>query len=451
MNNCPLRSYMCIFALATTMSVGLSDPLRAEEAPTGPQRPRPVLDQPTSTELSQPIRPIRPANSPSTPPTRATRSTAGPESTTTTASATRVPAAAGPAAELGTTPAADTLDTIILVNQQLFRGTVLASKSTTATIAINTGSGILEISRDLVAVDGIVYGLTSRMGRVKDDDLNGLLDLAHWCRAKRFNTEALKILNTATALPGCDIVSRGLRAQLVDELEGADKALPLYVAYRNEGGTDPDILARYAELQKAHDAWEAQMVALGLDADASAASGKSVAATSSKVSRGYTQYKWTSDGPEWSSPAKPSTITLATPDGPCEVLQIDYEPHATKPNLDKAAVLLRRPIDLRPGTKLIMMVANRTAKDTRISIAVKTGKDWVYYESPAQVVKATSSAQEFTPMSFALSQGNFKSEGAGWSHTAKIQDLDQIRELQIQIHNGRSTGSIWIAGIDFEN
>jgi hypothetical protein len=359
------------------------------------------------------------------------------------------PSAPGTPPRTGPAPQAIEHDTVILTNEQQFLGTVLSDQPDPAWVAINTGSGVLRLARDRVA--RVEYGLTARMGKVKADDLAALVDLAMWCRANARNPQALELLTKAVALAGCDLKTRGLYAQLVDEQEGADKALPLYIAYRNAGGTEPEIIARLGELETARTAWEEQMRALGLDPGATAAAGAPMAAaTSSAVEEGYEKYKWDSDSLDWSSPAKPTLVTLVTPEGPRRVMQVDVEAHPSKPNVDKAAIVLRRPLALRSGAKLTMLVANRGTADLRLGIAVKSGADWTYYESKPQNVVATQSGQEFTQLSFDLGASDFKAQSTGWAHSARIAHLEQVRELQILLHNGSKSGSVWIAGIAFE-
>jgi hypothetical protein len=410
--------------------------------------PKPLLDPPTAERRAggrqpgerQRPRPIAPT---------AASETSKPGAPPAGRSATSAQSAQAPAERSGPPPQLVEHDTVILDNEQRFRGTVLSNQTDEDWVAINTGNGIMRIRRERVV--RVEYGLTARMGQVKSDDVAGLIDLARWCRANGRNPEAMQLLTKAVSLPACDLESRGLYAQLVDELDGAEKALPLYVAYRNAGGTDADILARLVELETAHRVWEEQMRALGLDPGTSAATGQpTAAATASSVDEGYEKYKWDPDSADWSSPAKPSLITLVTPDGPRRVLQIDYEAHPTKPNIDKAAVVLRRPLALRADAKLTFLAANRSTKDVRIGIAVKTGTEWTYYESKPQVLKATSSGQEFAQLTFDLSAADFKAQATNWAHSARIANLEQVRELQILFHNGRNDGSVWIAGLNFE-
>ncbi len=422
-------AYVILATLLLTAAAG------AAERP-GP--PRPVLTDPAQTTARPAPRTLRAPVAQTPAPTQTVDSDVPTDGTVVTDGTER----SGPA------PAAIEHDTVILTNEQRFLGTVLSEQPDPGLVAINTGSGVMQIQRSLVA--RVEYGLTARVGRVKPDDLAGLVDLAMWCRANARNPEALELLTKAVALPGCDLTTRGLYAQLVDEQEGADKALPLYVAYRNAGGTDADILARLVELETARSAWEEQMRALGLDPGASAAAGAPMAAaTSSAVEEGYEKYKWDPDSLDWSAPAKPSLITLVTPEGPRRVMQVDVEPHPTKPTVDKAAIVLRRPLTLRPGAKLTMLVANRGTADVRLGIAVKSGGEWTYFESKPQIVPATQSGQEFTQLSFDLGAAEFKTKATNWAYSAPVANLEQVRELQILIHNGSKSTSVWIAGIAF--
>jgi hypothetical protein len=435
-------------AMTPTLSALLLTALVALPAVEEVTPPKPLLDPPTAERRAggrqpgerQRPRPIAPT---------AASETSKPGAPPAGRSATSAQSAQAPAERSGPPPQLVEHDTVILDNEQRFRGTVLSNQTDEDWVAINTGNGIMRIRRERVV--RVEYGLTARMGQVKSDDVAGLIDLARWCRANGRNPEAMQLLTKAVSLPACDLESRGLYAQLVDELDGAEKALPLYVAYRNAGGTDADILARLVELETAHRVWEEQMRALGLDPGTSAATGQpTAAATASSVDEGYEKYKWDPDSADWSSPAKPSLITLVTPDGPRRVLQIDYEAHPTKPNIDKAAVVLRRPLALRADAKLTFLAANRSTKDVRIGIAVKTGTEWTYYESKPQVLKATSSGQEFAQLTFDLSAADFKAQATNWAHSARIANLEQVRELQILFHNGRNDGSVWIAGLNFE-
>lgn len=412
----------------------------------GQTPPRPVMTPPqgggrltSAPPAGQPNKPV--ANRPAAKPAPATP-------TTPPAGSQAGESAAAEAPRTGPAPASIEHDTVILVNEQRFLGTVLTGQPDPDWVVINTGTGTLRLKRDNVR--RVEYGLTARMGRVKPDDLIGLVDLARWCRANARNAQALALLGKAVSLPGCDVPTRGLYAQLVDELDGADKALPLYIAYRNAGGGDAEILARLQELQAARSAWEEQMRALGLNPGGGESGEPVAAATASAVEEGYEKYKWDPDSLDWSSPAKPSLITLVTPEGPRRVMQVDVQPHPEKTNVDKAAVVLRRPLTLRQGAKLTLLAANRGSDDLRLGIAVKTGGEWTYFESKPQVVPATQSGQEFSQLTFDLGAADYKAKTSNWEYKASIANLEQVRELQLLIHNGRAEGSLWIAGIAFE-
>jgi hypothetical protein len=438
--------------VAYVLGLGLAlilTPAIAGEA-TRPPPPLPVDIAPDSTSPSGKVR-IRPR--PTVPPTVRPENASPPAATVAKPEKANEKTPTSGAKTADPAPAAQTIDhdTVILDNEQRFQGTVLSNQDDPTQVAINTGNGVLILRRE--RIKEVVYGLTARMGRVKADDLNALVDLAHWCRNNRRNPEALTLLTKAVALPGCDLPTRGLYAQLVDEVHGAEPALPLYVAYRNAGGTDADILARLGELEKARQLWEEQMRALGLDPGASSESGTPVAAaaTASQVEEGYEKYTWVGDNPKFANPVTISQTTLVTPEGPRKVLQVDYAANPDNPGVDKAAVVLRRQINQDLNRKLNILAANRSTKNVRIAIAVKTGSEWTYYESPAQSLPATTSGQEFQQLTFDLGAATFKAAASGWAHSAKINGLDQVRELQILIHNGRSEGSLWLAGISFSS
>jgi hypothetical protein len=431
------------YVLGLGLGLLLTSGIAAGEAP----RPKPVDDDPAIPRPAQPE--LRPANAPTAAGKKAANNKAA-ENKAADSKANKDATAKTKGAK--SAPAALTIDqdTVILDNEQRFQGTVLSNQENPDLVSINTGNGVMVIRRERVL--RIEYGLTARIGRVQGDDLAGLIDLAHWCRNNRRNSEALVLLTKAVALPTCDLPSRGLYAQLIDEVHGAEPALPLYIAYRNAGGTEKEILSRLSELEKARQLWEEQMRALGLDPSASADSGSPVAAataTASQVEEGYEKYTWVGDNPKFANPVTISQTTLVTPEGPRKVLQVDYLANPDNPSVDKAAVVLRRQLNQELNKKLTILAANRSTKDLRLAIAVKTGAEWTYFESPAQALPATTSGQEFQQLTFDLNAATFKAAASGWAHSAKITGLGQVRELQILLHNGRNEGSVWLAGIAF--
>jgi hypothetical protein len=340
------------------------------------------------------------------------------------------------------------LDTVLLANGQRIEGTVYAMQPDPDRLAIGTGSGILHVRRELVA--SIDYGLTARMGRVKADDLPGLVDLAMWCRAMGYQRQAMTLLAKAVALPGCDLPTRAIFATLVDEMEGPERALPLYAAYRAAGGDDPAILARLAELEQARADWEGKMRSAGLDPAKAEASGElAMSATSSAVESGYEVKNWRSENPKFANPASCSQETILTPQGPRRVLRVEYTASPTEPRLDKAAIGLRTQLALTERTQLILQAQNLTERDLRLAVAVKTGDQWTYHESLSQTLPRPSNANEFSTITFDLAAATFKTQASGWANNARIGKLDQVCELQILILNGRTSGTIRFAGVYF--
>lgn len=341
-------------------------------------------------------------------------------------------------------------DLIVLDNAQRFRGTVVAEASTPEWIAIDTGSGVLRVPRARVA--RIEYGLAARLAQVRRDDLTGLVDLASWCRANGHHAQARDLLAQAVALPHCPLAVRGLYARLVDELDGPEAALPLYIAYRNAGGDDPEHLARLAELEAARAAWAERMLALGLDPEATLREGRPVpAATASTLAEGLERFAWAVDKPAFSSPATVETITLLTPEGPRRVLQVEVEPAAERGGPDKAAIVLARRLQLSGKRSFSLLVANGTDRELRLALALKTGSQWTYHESRAQPVPPGGAGQEFTPLAFDLAAADYKTQASGWAHTARVADLHDVREIQILVYHARKPARLWLAGIAFQD
>jgi hypothetical protein len=338
-------------------------------------------------------------------------------------------------------------DIVILRNQQRFSGTVLSNQSDPDVVAINTGTGILRLRRDIIA--SVHLGLTARIGQVKTDDAEGLVTLAAECRSRRRNREALDLLKRAVALPTCELRARGLYAELIDELEGPETALPLYLAYRAAGGDDPAILGRLKELETARQLWEQEMRNQGLDPVATAATGQPTpSATATPIDEGLEKFGWMGDD-RWANPVKTTQISLVTTEGVRKVLQVDYDGHPEK-SFDKAAVVLRRPLQLKGGAKLGFLLCNRAGKEIALAIALKAGPNWTYFESPPQRVQAAGQAEEFVSVSFDLGAANFKSEASGWAYNARLEHIDNVRELQVLIMNGKSKGQILLAGIGLD-
>jgi hypothetical protein len=414
-----MRTGPALCCLVATLCMA---PLAAGEAPV---KPPPPTNRTQPPGKSPPPAKAPPATQPTTPPKTATQPSADPP------------------------PAPILPDIVLLTNGQRIAGTVYAMQPDPDRLAIGTGTGIIQVRRDLVA--RIEYGLTARIGRVKADDLAGLVELALWCRTRNHHREAMELLAKAIALPGCDLPTRALYATLVDELEGPERALPLYAAYRAAAGDDPAILGRLAELEKARADWETEMRSIGADPATFEASGElAMTATASAVEAGYEVKDWRSENPKFANPAVCSHDTILTPQGPRRVLRVEFSPSPTEQRLDKAAIGLRTQLSLTERTKLILQAQNLTERDLRLAVAVKTGDQWTYHESLSQPLPRPGSANEFTTVTFDLAAATFKTQASSWANNARVAKLDQVCEVQILILNGRTSGAIRLAGIYFD-
>ena len=124
------------------------------------------------------------------------------------------------------------------------------------------------------------------------------------------------------------------------------------------------------------------------------------------------------------------------------VLQADYEGG----DKHKASIVLASKIDIREQNLFTFYVSNPSNKPMRISVAVKCGDRWDYFESRTKTVTPQSVWEE---ISFDLKRSDFKSQASDWKHEDAINEPHNIREIQILMHNGRENGTLMIDGIGF--
>jgi hypothetical protein len=334
---------------------------------------------------------------------------------------------------LAATSALSAADLVLLSNGQRIAGTIDSTADVSPDqVAINTGNGILRISKDRVAAEDLGY--PARRAKVKDNDLKGLVGLARWCRAKGMNPEALELLSLAMRLPGFDLAARALHVRLVDEIKGPEEALPLYRAYRIDGGKDPETIARLDQLEKAIADFEAQ----GDDTPAAAA----VAAKPLTTLQGGLESKgWDSEALQWSNPATAKLITLTSNDNLVPALQVDFK----SGDKDKAAIKRLIHLTITENSVLTFWAQTPGDRPVNVAVAVKTGNQYVFHESPQMTVKPG----DFQQLKFDLKASNFKSAATGWAGTGRVADLNDVKEVQVLIYNGSSDGSLLITNMGF--
>ena len=81
-----------------------------------------------------------------------------------------------------------------------------------------------------------------------------------------------------------------------------------------------------------------------------------------------------------------------------------------------------------------------------VSVAVKCGDQWAYFESRSQQIQSDT----WQVVAFDLQDKSFKSEASNWQHSVAVGDLGQVRELQLQVHNGKNNSAMLFNQLGFQ-
>ena len=333
-------------------------------------------------------------------------------------------------------------DIVLLDNHQRLTGILEDDPKSAEHVLVRGPSGTLRLRKSKVA--GVELGLTSRLARVRGDDLAGLLALARWCRERGHQHETLDLLDKARRLPGFDLESAGLYAQLVDELRSPEEAVPLYAWYKSQGGKDPAILERIRELVAA---------GASIDGSGTAPATAVVAATpqapqeveTAASGQGLELRGWAAENPQYSNKAEVTTVNGGVKTGlpgVRKVLKIELPAGGDK---DKAAIKLGVNYSVDPATAILRFTCvNQSDMPLKVAIAVKTG-EWVFHESVPQQIAAGAK----TELRFDLRDATFKTQASGWVNNAKVGGLDDVKEVQLMIFNRDRAATVMISGMRF--
>ncbi len=324
-------------------------------------------------------------------------------------------------------------DTIILKNGHSLSGTILSRHDVTeGEVRIRTEAGELRLPRSLVAAMKIGY--TSRRRQLGEDSYADHKALALWCLNEGMKDEAFALLQKAITLGEPDAQVTGLLGLLTDELlRSPEQALPYYQRYRDEfDGEDEKILDRLAELERAEAEYQAAL---------SQAMAK---AAKHQPDEGMEVDAWVSESPKFFNPLGHDVVEVTTEGNLIanRVLQVRLKPGDNH----KSAIRRRINLDARTNSKLVIHALNAGERRLPISIAVKTGERWVYYESRPQSVPANG---QWVALTFDLQNQTFKSAASDWVHKVPIGTPEDVREIQIQFHNNRRDGVVNLDGIGF--
>jgi hypothetical protein len=352
-------------------------------------------------------------------------------------------------------------DLVVLDNRQSIAGTVVTHTPDDGFVDINTGSGRLRIRSD--RIKSIVLGLNSQRQRLDAKDYASLTAFARWCIARGLYDDALSALDQAVKLPESDVETRGLRASLIDQSpsRGPREALPLYRQYKADGGTDAKIIARLQELEDALAAHNEDLKKIGaapVEITASnpgpATQQPTVAANGGQTpgKEGLETKGWQAEDQQWSLPSDTKVITLPPEEGGQKVLAIDSpgkpatQPAAGAKVPDKVAIKKGVNYAVDENSVLSVFAENRADHPVKIALAVKTGKDWTFYESTQQAI---APGADFKELRFNLKAATFKSAATKWANNGSISDLDQVKELQVLIYNDKADVDLLLRGMSF--
>lgn len=322
-------------------------------------------------------------------------------------------------------------DLIILDNGQRIAGAVIPeTQAEDHLVTIHTGNGLMRFDQKRIRKMELSYA--TRRAQVKNDDARGLVELARWCRSQGMKIEALELLEKALALPDVDAQARVLYLSLFDEVRGPAAALPLYKAWRENGGSDADTLKRLAQLEKVKADYEAQY-GVGT-ADVASAPPK---ADFSK--EGLESRAWMPESPQYFN----QVDLQRSNDKDNAILKVVCKAG----NQDKAAVRLGMATSGVQQSQFVFTASNPDKSPIRVGIAIKTGSRYVYHECDPVTLEGGGKPRQLT---FSLKNPVWKSEANNWQASGAIADIDQIREIQILIHNGRQDATVIIDKIAFQ-
>lgn len=110
---------------------------------------------------------------------------------------------------------------------------------------------------------------------------------------------------------------------------------------------------------------------------------------------------------------------------------------------DKAAVCRSLSgVKIPAAAVLRLRVANTSQTTVPLTVAFKTGNGWAFHESERTSVKPGTQ-----DVVFDLTTATFKSEATAWKNTGAITDLEQAKELQFCIYNGKEAVALVISDV----
>ncbi|TVR12420.1 MAG: hypothetical protein EA401_09095 [Planctomycetota bacterium] len=325
-------------------------------------------------------------------------------------------------------------DIIILENGHRFYAKVI--QATGRVVTINMPHGEVQLPRALVA--SIHLGLESRLRLLDENDYEAVLALARWCSERELMDEALDLAQRAWDLePQQEYRAVLLLARLLDAREGRQlEALTYYRHYRDRGGSDGAVLDRLNELEQHYRSYEEAMQAYQQ---------QTASARENHMEGLEARENW-QDDPQYANEVTWEHRTVHHQGVDNIVLAITYHGGSH----DKATIRRARTFSIDQHPSLSFLIANPEDAAIAVSLAVKTGPSYTYYES--RTVTVSPEEGQWQRIEFDFTSTDWKSEASNWGHSASIGTADdprsrEVRELQIQFHNRNRQGLVLLDAI----
>ncbi len=322
-------------------------------------------------------------------------------------------------------------DFILLTNQRRLQGYIVerTGEGPDAAVTIRTRAGMLVLPASALAK--VEKSLEKRRLDLDPQDYAGHLALAREAYTTGRHNEAYALLAGFASDPAIDLAGLRMLATLTDMLfdtERIEEAIALYERYRDAGGRDPQVLKRLDELNEKYDRYTTRLAEW------------QEAREANRPTDGYeVKGEWRSEDAKW---ANPVVATVEEMDNLDQFLRVRF----AGGDKHKAALLLRNDLNLRNDPVVTFLANNPGERAVPVSVAIKTGEQWQYFESRRFSVPPGSGWQQ---VSFDLTAEDFKSAETSWRHTDQPENLEAVHEVQIQFHNGDRPGTLFLNGIGF--
>ncbi len=324
-------------------------------------------------------------------------------------------------------------DTIYLTNGHRLSGTIEESpEGNQGIVTLRTGHGYMTIPAENIA--RIEHSLESASALPTQNDYAGIMALVQRAILEKRKQEAITLLEQAIILPGADSEGVRLLGALLDDQGGqGSRVRDLYRLYRDTyQGTEPKTLERLAELEGMYNQYEIALARIQQETKEI----KNIEGIEARPG-------WSNSSTNHFNPSELEIIRDETlPNFENKVLNLKFNPGKNY----KTSTFRRINVDATGQRAIRLSVRNPSGSVVELSLALKTGDEWKYYETPTQKIPADNA---WHTLNFDLQAVNFKTAATNWNHSSPLENAADTRELHLQIHNGGRSGNIFIDALAF--